>query len=144
MKDKLHSNYMRRVSIKLATYRVARRLLQISIGACTMFCVGSYEYSVFHFLGEKPRQPLVRSIDKLSAKQLGQFSVQKNAATETVFHHVVDPKQTRFPNEASFPWERCTTEIECFDWLLNDSHPAKMFVGVEVRLCFSRSSAPGS
>ncbi len=104
---------------------MARRLLQVALSATAVVFLLFYEIAVVNFLFIEQSKPRIQSVEKLSAEKLRHYSIQKNAATEVVWHRTVDP-DGRY-NESTYPWQRCVTEIECFDWIRNGS--AKLFVG---------------
>lgn len=122
----MHDAYVKRVSNKLAAYRVCIRLLAMSMGAVVVIFLIFYEMAVVNALFVEQTVPFEKSLKNLSEDELRHFSVQKDAATESVFRSIVDPGGKY---SEPYPWGRCLTEEQCFNWVLNGSHVVDKYVG---------------
>lgn len=84
-----------------------------------------YEMAVARFLFVEQSRPSLKDVSDLTREQLREYSVEENAATEDTWNRTVFGNGEQYANdsEAAYPWHRCSTNSECFDWVLNKEDP---------------------
>lgn len=117
----------RRTSERFLTYKAARHLMRVALSAMIVIFLLFYEVAVVNFLFIEQSAPKVRSVKDLTEEDLMQYSVEKKAATEVVWHRTVFKPGKYNPKKP--PWKRCKDLNQCFDWALDPEDPVKFVVG---------------
>lgn len=127
--EEVEREYAQRVVKRLATYKVAKRLIRIAISSMIVIFLLFYELAVAQFLFVEQKKPNLKDVRTLTRENLMEYSVEKDAATENTWHRTVFAPGKYKDDPESFPWKRCSTNSECFDWALDPSNPVRYVVG---------------
>lgn len=126
------AEFEKRVVQRFAQFKMARMFLRIAVSAMCVIFLLFYEIAVVNFLFIENAKLLKRDVRELSERDLREFSVEEGAATEDVWNRTVY-KRGKYDASSSlgFPWKRCKTLTQCFDWATDEENDVKFVVGFQ-------------